>query len=775
MSAGERPARKPGETAHPADPEDISDAPADQDGDEAEGGEEERDRPQDAWSARRDLHAHAPEAMRLGDGARFGGSLVTGDQHGMSGGYLTGDLVMGSKTEVWNFGPAAPHASGEIPAPTLRRMAASFVTDEDAFTALVERLRTERVLVLQGPPFTGRRTAALMLLSRVGATTVRSLLRDRSPDDLATRLDAEQARVGGDADTPAAPVGYALCDLITNRRRPLREPHLLAVGDWLRRHNGYLVVTVGPTAALEDVRPVGWRPPRAAEVLAAHLRAQLTTAPGPAGDAEVARLLALDAVAGFLSHDHQLREAAAFASALVPVAMGEADEESLARFSLSSLEHQVREWFEEDEDALALRDKAFLISLAAFDGGPYALTAELSDQLYAALLRTQRAHATPEVPVFGTHIGKRLQLARAEQREAKQPTEWGPVRQWVASFRDDRTPPVLLRELWTGHPSARPALTSWLSRLTDDRRPLVRTRAAATAAILTHADLPSAMALLIENWAASNLYRHRLVAANALAVAHFIGAPNISRILDSWSTHETQALRWVAIRTHALIGPERPGDTLRLLRRVSRKEVEESLRSGPPKPLDEDMLQELREAVELLLLSPAGDEVLRDLLAHLGVDRAAHDLAVEGFLAACRRETAHSGAQHHAYDAEYVEGPGRPVVLGWFGEAVADAKTLWAARGLATLWRAALRSRAHTGDALSVLGAWVLAADRFPDAERALAVLVPALVTEPADAQRLSHLLRTMPGEDGGGPPPVARRLLTVVPSGGGTNPTAPA
>ncbi|MBO1285165.1 hypothetical protein G6W47_29795 [Streptomyces sp. CAI-21] len=770
MSSGERHPRKPTEQpGHPGDQEDL--APG-QDGDDPENAEEERDRPQDAWSARRDLHAHAPEAMKLGDGARFGGSLVTGDQHGMSGGYLTGDLVMGSKTEVWNFGPAAPHSSGEIPVPTLRRIAASFVTDEDAFTVLAEHLRTERVLVLQGPPFTGRRTAALMLLSRAGATTVRSLLRDRSPDDLATRLDAEHTRVGGQSGPPATPVGYVLCDLITDRHRPLREPHLLAVGDWLRRHNGYLVVTVGPTAALEDVRPMVWRPPRVAQVVAAHLRALLT---GPDAEAETARLLALDAVTGFLSRDHQLREAAAFATALARVARGEAEEESLAEFSLGSLENQVREWFEEDEDALTLRDKAFLISLATLDGGPYALTAELSDRLYAALLHTQWGRGQPEVPVFGTHIGKRLQLARAEQREARQSTEWGPVRQRVASFRDDRTPPVLLREVWTGHPSARPAMTSWLSGLTDDGRPLVRTRAAATAAILAHADLPSAMALLIEEWAASSLYRHRLVAANALAIAHFIGAPNISRILDSWSTHETRALRWVAIRTHALIGPERPGDTLRLLRRVRRKEVEESLSSDPPKPLDEDVLQELREAVELLLLSPAGDEVLRELLAHLQVDRAAHDLAVEGFLAACRRETARSGAHHHPYDAEYVEGPGRPVLLGWFGEAVADAKTAWAARGLATLWQAALRSRAHTDDALSTLRAWVLAADRSPDAEQALAALLPALVTDPADAQRISHLLRTMPGEDGGGPPPVAGRLLTVVPAGTGAHPALPA
>lgn len=73
---------------------------------------------------------------------------------------------MGSKTEIWQLGPPAPHASGEVPAATLERLAVSFVADEEAFGALADRLREERVLVVRGAAFTGRRTAALMLLRR---------------------------------------------------------------------------------------------------------------------------------------------------------------------------------------------------------------------------------------------------------------------------------------------------------------------------------------------------------------------------------------------------------------------------------------------------------------------------------------------------------------------------------------------------------------------------------------------------------------------------------
>lgn len=154
-----------GPSAPPADPN----APPQQgqaQAEEQDEAAEEQDRPQDAWASRRELADHAPPALRIGSGAGFGGALVTGDQHGVSGGRVAGDVIMGSKTEIWQLGPPAPHASGEVPAATLERLAESFVADEEAFGALADRLREERVLVVRGAAFTGRRTAALMLLRR---------------------------------------------------------------------------------------------------------------------------------------------------------------------------------------------------------------------------------------------------------------------------------------------------------------------------------------------------------------------------------------------------------------------------------------------------------------------------------------------------------------------------------------------------------------------------------------------------------------------------------
>lgn len=254
------------------------------------------------------------------------------------------------------------------------------------------------------------------------------------------------------------------------------------------------------------------------------------------------------------------------------------------------------------------------------------------------------------------------------------------------------------------------------------------------------------MALVIEPWATSNRFRHRLVAVNALTLAHLIDTPNIPRILDEWSKGEDRRLRWVAVRAYALIGAERPEQALAALRTAAR-----GLRRdlADPDDFDREMARELNEAVALLLLSEAGDRVLAELRLHLPDDRAVHDLTVGGFVSACR----------HTQDDERY---GHPLVLGWYAQSVTEGSA--AAHGIPFLWRAALSDPNATRPALDVLREWVLVADRSTTTEWALAHLLPTLVTTPAEYQRLGHLLRTMPGEDGAAPPAVAARLLTTLP-----------
>ena len=696
--------------------------------------EQTEERAQSAWEARKDLYRHSP-AFMLGHDAHVGGSLVGGSQYGVSGGHVGRDVVLGPKTEIYHLGSGlgGRAVSGQIPAEELEPLERLFAVDEEEFGRLTERLRSERLLILTGPRSSGRRMAALMMLRRLDAVPVHALDRDLELAELPQHLQEGQ--------------GHLLCDLPAHDAGPLRESHALAVRDKLTATGGYLVITADPGLRAEGIAPAPWDPPSATAVLARHLRTLV--------DEETAReLLGLEAVGAFLNHSPQPREAAGLAPVLARHARGEVSAAALERFSVGTVEQQVREWF--DDTALSLRDKAFLVSLAVFNEGPYALTAELGDLLFVQLQKTQDPHVRPRVPVFGTSIDTRLQLARARGYAEEEATEWGPVTQFKAAYKDGRAALVLMREVWTGHPSARPGLLDWLRKLADDGRPLVRTRAAATAAVLTARDLPSAIGLLVQGWAGAAQAHRRVTAVNTVALAHAMGAPHMPQVVRSWCDSEQKHLRWTAIRAYALLGEERPEEALTALRAAVVR----------PEDADEGELAEAASSAALLLVADTGTTVYAHLLRALDEERTAQELALRAFLTACRW----SDGDDSGSDGDL------PILLGRFGRAFVQ-ETPWGqsspnqeahqeTRAIATLWRAVLSDRDHTRTALETFADWVRRADRNADTEWALSALLPALAVTEKELARLSHLLRTMRAEGGGPPPPVARRLLTTIAPG---------
>ncbi|MYZ34134.1 MULTISPECIES: hypothetical protein [unclassified Streptomyces] len=693
----------------------------------------EEEHAQEARAAQRELFAHAPEFMLRS--TAFGGSYVAGAQHGVSGGQVGRDVIMGSKTEIHHHGPSwlgPENPSGEISRAELDRLAEVFVEgDKEFFEAALRRLRTERVLVLSGAHSTGRRAAAWMLLYRLGVTTVRDLDPETHPKSLAAGL----ADAGG----------HVLCDLSLSRNRPLRDIHVRAVREQLAKRDSYLVITVRDRSYVHAVTTCAWQAPASADVLRAHLTRRMAAAvdtdtAGTTGAAhttasdEVERLLGLPPVQDFLAQGHQrLAEVAAFAADLAAYDGSEQAREALAGFSRATVEQQCREWLTDTD--LSLRDKAFLISLAVFDRAPYVLAAELGDLLFVRFQQLNHPEEPAEIPVFGPSVGDRLHLARARGEQRDEQTEWGQVPQYMAEFRESRTARTLLSDVWTAHPSARPALVEWLKDLARDGRPLVRTRAAATTALLAEADLPSTVALLIDGWATSRGLGARLMAANALTLAHLTGAPAVPKLLSQWCADAHGARRWTAIRAFALLAPVSPelvGPALDAL--AARAADEES---------GEAETEHLFQSTTLLLSAGRRAEMLSELVRLVQRDSpAVRTLALTAFTRSCATVDEDS-------------------LLEWYadnGAAEPDGR-----RDLATLWRTALGDLSHTRDALESLRAWVRAADRRPDVESALAALLPELIRTAADQQRLSHLLRTLRGADGGPPPGAAARLLAVL------------
>ncbi|RSS79649.1 hypothetical protein [Streptomyces sp. WAC06614] len=668
--------------------------------------EEQQQRPQNAWDTQRDLHRHRPRSLRF-----------RGANHG-----VVADRVMGDVTvyQLGNRGPA--RASGQIPPADLAAATDRFVEEGTRFAELLARLDADPVLVLTGAPATGRRTAALALLRKLGATPVHAIDRKTAPEAIGEHVREGEA------------LGYVLCDLVTSPDKPLRESHVLALRDALREQGAFLVVTTGLRPWVdEDVATSTWTPPAPGPLLRRHLDGALE--PG-----EADRLMTRPVVTDFVSREPQPREVIAYAHQLISYARGEVGEDVLEQTSLAALKQQVHEWFEADEASLHLREKAFLIAQAVFDAGPYALTAELSDLLFLALQKTVNAERPSTVPVFGTHITKRLRLGRARLYHAEEPTEWGPVEQRNTAFHDSRTAPVLLQEVWNGHPSARPALVAWLDGLAEDRRPFVRTRAAATVAALACADLPSAMALIVEPWAASKNARRRTGAVSSLVLAHEAGAPNILRIVDDWTADGEDPPRcWVGVRAQGLLGRDRPEAAFAALRVQARKQY------PAPHPL---LADELVQSVEVLLLSEAAPRVMAEVLRTLDDHRAVHDLCLIGFLRACGHAEEQPGSH--------------PLVLRQFIQARSAGTP--PAEGIPLLWRRALGDRALTSAALEMLSAWVRAAGTDPRTESALGVLLPELVRDTTEFHRVRHLLLTVRGEDGGPRPAVADRLSALLP-----------
>ncbi|WP_019055488.1 hypothetical protein [Streptomyces prunicolor] len=677
---------------------------------------------QEAWAARRALIAHGPEFVT--PLARTATDIAR-DQYGPTGGLVKGNVN-------YNFGlpyQRSEHLSGEVRTDEADELAQVFHGCPSFDEALARLKRGDRVVVLSGGRGTGRRSAALMLLRALGIAPMRILDPPGSLTALPEQLDGA--------------AGYLLLNLTTSRSHPLREPHLLGLRERLEHADGHLVITVEPSAALEDVPYVRWEPPVAEDMLRSHVTPRT-------GEEAWAGLCGLAPVKEFLARHQQPGEIEQFAEQLVALHRGETNEETLAAYGKAAVAAQVSAWLTDSERHL--REKAFLISLAVFDKAPYAVAAECADTLYTELQRTANPREPAVIPVFGSSREQRLGLAQARGYVGTEVTEWGPlIGRYFAQFREEDTARVLLEQVWNLHPSARPALVEWIQDLADDGRPLVRTRAASATALLAQADLSSAMALLIEPWADDDHFGSWLTAANALTMAQLLSVPTVLKILHDWCTEdygELEGRRWTAIRAYGLLGPvhyERALDAL--LDAIHRPRPHDD-----PEDTEEEAAEYAKEethqfadALELLLLA-VRDPVLSALAERLADDRALRAHALLAFLQACKQSDEHTG---------------RPIVLDWYAEAAAAVDDT-IARHLVGFFEAALTDRASTSEALRILRGWVLTAGADPASEAALTSLLPALAAQPTNRRRISHLLRTVRDATKHASP-VAERLLARI------------
>ncbi|MFC1433026.1 hypothetical protein ACEZDB_20510 [Streptacidiphilus sp. N1-3] len=714
--------------------------------------------PQGAWEAAQELFDHLPPSFNgtlfAGGAPGFGGHLIGGDQHTVSGGRVHGDVFTGNKTEVHHHnapGGSGPRYAGEVTAAEIDRLMEVF-QQGDAFEAALACLRDSRVLVLTGKQSSGRSAASKALLRALEVRTVRVLDTSVGPDDMLNQAE------------PAP--GYVLWDLPVSRNRRLSEDRLRTLRTKLAKDGGYLVITTEDSPLLADLRrnrwTAAWTPPTGTSMLTAHVRLELSWLPGEPDDQAlpalrpeplgVDELLALPATLSFLSSTRTPQEIKEYAQVLARYSFGEATEEELSELDQGAVDDQVAQWFADTDTTL--RERAFLVSLAVFDGSAYALAAERGDELHTRLQQIEKPDQPAETPVFGLTARQRLESARATLTERNEPTVWGPLPQQIATFDDQRIRAALLREVWLGHPSARPALIDWISDLAGSADPLVRTRAASATAVLAAVDLPSVMPRLLQPWASSPLFTLRLQAANTLTLlAWSTGAAAVPQILRGWCLSKDERVRWTGIRGHGLIGSVAPEEALRDLG---------DLVTQPDSDPGAEEVDALESATSLLLVTTSRSLVLARLVSWLEPRGPRRSLALIAFLRA------------GWYSEDAVSTPlSWPSLLRWYSlgaataggppsvTTLAEAEEPQDRQHLVCLWWAALAEPQHTDQARELLRHWIRTAERDPEAEQGIASLLRALAVSEDDRLRLSHLVRTLAEANKDTPlARISRRLL---------------
>ncbi|MFI0154177.1 hypothetical protein [Streptomyces lydicus] len=722
-----------------------ADAERDAEGHEEPPAQDEAPAPE-AWEAVEQLFALAPHL-------RGGRANVMGDTR------VSGDVVAGDKRfDVHLYGETRSRLRpvGPVPAAELDRVVRTFAPNR-CYDQLCDDLADQRVLVLRGRRGTGRRTAALRMMLQVGKGAAELIALDPGTEPAEY---ADHVRPGK---------AHLVMDPVTSESGPLRDVHLHAVRRRLADSGGLFVVIAGPGTVLDGVEAVDWTPPRPIDMVRAHL-APLVLPSGtsrPADATEIGRLLDMEVTARFVSAGPSPQEAAGFAELLAEYAAGRCAAEKLSGYGRTSADAVVDAWFGGGgaDGGVPLRDKAFLISLAAFDGSPYPLVADLGDRLYGCLRAAEEPEQKVGYAVFGSSRGDRLALARAREYADETDTPWGRLPEQVVAFENSHLWSAVLRHVWTSHPAAREPVLGWLDALVADRRALVRLRGAVTAGVLAATDFGYGFDRFLTRWASSQVLMERQLAAWALYTAADHGMDTVvRRLLSDWSRQSDLGRRWTVARTYALLGGTTVATALRDVGRMA---------ATGPVP-DAALQSALEETLDALLQGPAATAVLERLAHWQGSRAPLNVLAAAGFLRGARRRRYRPGA-----------GAAWPRLL-WLADRDAAAR-----RHIVALWRGVLGDRTVRDDARDVLGHWVRAAGKasarvraagtaygavpaagespdvemVSDVEEALRRLLPDLVGTANERDRLDYLLRRLRDDTGDVSPTIAR-LRAALPGG---------
>ncbi|MEU6843265.1 hypothetical protein ABZ930_15480 [Streptomyces sp. NPDC046716] len=483
-------------------------------------------------------------AARLGDdaaGTRIGTLALFHDSVSFGGGFHTG-------------GGRPARGSGAtvaLDAVELADHTELFVQPPGYDTALGD-LGEQALLVLTGPPGSGRAATAVNLLSEAVAL-------GGARDGGCHRLLDPAVLADPGWTPPAKDCGYlAEVDEGPAGAEPFGVRRLTSLAAALRASGCRLVLTGGHDLALAATGEAGTEPyGRYAlaplDPLLVLERRVLGHGPEPEARARLRALLDSCDATRALREQPAARHAVRLASVIT------ADGDLAATVAaLRDPSDQVRAWFQQHRSPAAV---AFALAAAVLEGSGYLTVAEAAVKLHAAL--------TPPEPVppdlrFADRLGHEQQWIGVDHAADGAP---------LVRFRSPLLGQAVLIHAWTTLDGRRNAVLDWLRRLLGHRDLEVRARASVAAGVLSWADHHYAVHRFLTAWAGSTSWPQRQGAATALGVAGSrpASADAVWELLDGWarggsSAYERRLAGTAANAVGTLLGRAAPDRAVEVLR-----------------------------------------------------------------------------------------------------------------------------------------------------------------------------------------------------------------
>jgi hypothetical protein len=417
-------------------------------------------------------------------------------------------------------------------------------------------LRKHRLVILQGPDRSGKRTSALFMLSELTGDDVHAI----------SARHLLEAGAGRDLKEHA---GYLAESLASEELTYMR---LTGLSAQLAEKEAFLVITAPPETAVDantrEYLVVNHQTPDYRQVLRKHLH--LDDEHGR----EAEKLLHIHAPS-FVGSPGAAAELAARLLAIARDGRSVNDlGPLLAELRRKQAQHLLRDGQvkEPRERVMLLCRRAALVSTAVFTGLPHADAVAAAEALASRFIAIEFPEPKPKGrEVFISWREQLLSEADITIEESELPGRWGPTPAPRLRFRDPELHVALLEEVWEHYDAARSSMLRWLHGLAvGSPDEAVRVRAAQVTGMLATRDFNHVCHHLFLEWAGSINVKAREAAATGLEAVAASLAPPVWDLLAEWcrdGNWHRQQTAILALGTE--IGEHNPSETLDRLRQLA--------------------------------------------------------------------------------------------------------------------------------------------------------------------------------------------------------------